>query len=190
MIIGYARVSTVEQNEARQVEALNKEGCEKIFADKTSGKNTNRPQLQAMMDFAREGDTVVVSEYSRLARSTADLLAIVDMLGKKGVAVKSLHERMDTSKPDGRLMLTVIGAIAEFERDLILERQREGIAIAKQAGRYHGRKKIAKPSNWQSDYAAYQRRELSAVALAERCHASKSTIYGWIHEERTAKQTA
>ena len=128
MNIGYVRVSTVDQNEARQIEGLQKYGIEKWFTEKVSGKNTNRPQLQAMLEFAREGDTVYVHDFSRLARSTKDLLDIVDTLTEKKIHLVSNKEAIDTSTPQGKLMLTMIAAIYEFERTNMLERQREGIA--------------------------------------------------------------
>lgn len=116
MKIAYVRVSTVEQNEARQIEALKKYDVDKWFTEKVSAKDTNRPQLQAMIDFAREGDTIYIHDFSRLARSTADLLKLVEQLQAKGVHLVSNKENIDTSTPTGRLMLTMIGAINEFER--------------------------------------------------------------------------
>lgn len=142
MYVGYARVSTTEQNEARQLNALQEHGCERVFLDKLSGKDTNRPELQALLNFVREGDTVIVSEYSRLARSTGDLFSLIRQLTDKGVQVRSLKENFDTSTPQGKLMLTIFAGLAEFERELTLERQREGIAIAKAEGKYHGRQPI------------------------------------------------
>ena len=132
--IGYARVSTIEQNETRQLESFANyyEKIRKVFIDKVSGKNMNRPQLQAMLDYVREGDVVVVSDFSRLARSTRDMLQIVQELTEKGVGLISLKENVDTDTPQGRFMLTVFAALAELERETILQRQREGIAIAKQ----------------------------------------------------------
>ena len=141
-IVGYARVSTMEQNEARQLKTLTELGAEKIFCDKLSGKNTARHELQKMLDYVREGDTVVISEYSRLARSTKDLLDLVDKLQQKGVALKSIKENLDTNTPTGKFMLTVFAGIAELERATILQRQKEGIAIAKQEGKYKGRQPI------------------------------------------------
>ena len=135
MNIAYVRVSTIEQNESRQVEGLKKYNIDKWFIEKCSGKDTNRPELQTMLDYAREGDTVYIHEFSRLARSTKDLLEIVEGLNKKGVQLVSNKENLDTSTPTGKLMLTFIGAIAEFERQQILERQREGIALAKAEGK-------------------------------------------------------
>ena len=140
MLVGYVRVSTIEQNETRQVEALEKLNIEKWYIEKVSGKDTKREKLQQMLDFVREGDEIYVMDFSRLSRSVQDLLNIVDLLNGKKVKLVSLKENLDTSTPTGKLMLTVIGAIAEFERMNILERQREGIAIAKREGRYKGRK--------------------------------------------------
>jgi DNA invertase Pin-like site-specific DNA recombinase len=131
MNIAYVRVSTEEQNEARQLEALKVYQIDKWFTEKVSGKNMNRPQLQAMLEFAREGDTIYIHDFSRLARSIADLLKIVEQMQKKGIHLVSNKERIDSSTPTGKMMLTMIGAINEFERQNLLERQREGIAIAK-----------------------------------------------------------
>ena len=134
MNVAYVRVSTAEQNEARQVEALHSHNIDKWFTEKISGKNTHRPQLQVMLDFVREGDTVYIHDFSRLARSTKDLLELVEQLQAKGVHLISNKEHWDTSTPTGKLMLTMIAAINEFERANTLERQREGIAIAKRNG--------------------------------------------------------
>lgn len=142
--IGYARVSTEEQNEARQLESFRtfREPISKIFMDKCSGKNMNRPQLQAMLEYVREGDVVVVSDFSRLARSTRDMLQIIQDLTDKGVGLISMKENLDTDTPQGKFMLTVFAALAELERATILQRQREGIEIAKADGKYKGRKPI------------------------------------------------
>ena len=143
--IGYARVSTDEQNEARQLKSFAdySEKITKIFTDKMSGKDTNRPQLKAMLDYVREGDVVVVSDFSRLARSTTDMLQIVKELTDKGVALVSIKEKVDTDTPQGRFMLTIFAALAELERETILQRQREGISIAKKQGKYKGRKPLS-----------------------------------------------
>lgn len=141
-LIGYARVSTQEQNEGRQLETFAEIGVEKYFVDKCSGKDAARPQLAAMRDYVRDGDTVVVTEYSRLARSVRDLLEIVDELTRKGVQLRSIKEQFDTTTPQGKLMLTIFAGLAEFEREMILQRQREGIEIAKKAGKYKGRKPL------------------------------------------------
>ena len=182
MRIGYVRVSTLEQHEERQkVELTEKAHVEKIFIDKLSGKDTDRPQLQAMLEFAREGDTVYVSEFSRLARSTKDLLDIVQQLKEKQVQVISLKESFDTSTPAGELAMTMFAAIATFERKIMLERQREGIALAKAQGKYRGRKEVKKPANWQELVIKYKCREIASVSeLVRICGCSRPTIYKWL----------
>ena len=139
MKVFYARVSTQEQNEARQIEAAKTAECEKVFLDKASGKNADRKELKKMLEFVRQGDVVYVSEISRLARNTADLLNIVEALNQKGVEFVSLKEAIDTQTPQGKFMLTVFGACAELERGHSRQRQAEGIAEAKKAGKYKGR---------------------------------------------------
>ena len=146
MNIAYIRVSTVEQNEQRQIEAMKPFTIEKWFIEKISAKDTNRPKLQELLEFAREGDTIHVHDFSRLARSTKDLLDIVEQLTQKNIYLVSNKENIDTSTPTGKLMLTMIGAINEFERYNLLERQREGIAIAKRNGKYTGGKRKNVPS--------------------------------------------
>ena len=145
MKVAYVRVSTEEQNEARQIEALKKHSIEKWFTEKISDKSMDRPQLQAMFDYVREGDTVYIHDFSRLARSTKDLLEIVERLQSKGVHLVSNKENLDTGTPTGKLMLTMIATINEFERQNLLDRQRERIAIAKRNGVYKGRKKVPCP---------------------------------------------
>ncbi len=185
MNIGYVRVSTMEQHEERQkVELTEKAQVEKIFLDKLSGKDTDRPQLQAMLEFAREGDTVYVSEFSRLARSTKDLLDIVQRLKEKQVQVISLKESFDTSTPAGELAMTMFAAIATFERKIMLERQREGIALAKAQGKYRGRKEAKKPADWQNLVTKYQCREIASVSeLVRICGCSRPTIYKWLKND-------
>ena len=139
--IGYARCSTVDQNPARQKEWQQSQGCERIYVDILSGKDTHRPQLHAMLDYMREGDVLCVESISRLARSTRDLLNIVDQLTAKGVQFYSQKESIDTNTPQGKFMLTVFAAMAELERDQIRQRQQEGIVIAKREGKYRGSQK-------------------------------------------------
>jgi len=186
MKIGYVRVSTVDQHEERQkIELTEKAQVERIFLDKLSGKNTERPELNAMIDFAREGDTVYVSEFSRLARSTKDLLDIVQKLKEKQVQVISLKENFDTSIPAGELAMTLFAAIATFERKIMLERQKEGIAVARANGVYRGRQKRQKPDNWDALVEMYQQREIRSVRqLMEICQCSRPTIYKWLKESR------
>ena len=176
MKIGYVRVSTVEQHEERQIiELKEKANVERIYKDKLSGKNTERPQLRAMIDFAREGDTIYVSEFSRLARSTKDLLSIIQDLREKGVQVISLKENFDTSTPAGELAMTVFAAIATFERKIMLQRQAEGV--------YKGRQKKKKPVEWDELVKKYQTREIRSVSeLMRICHASRPTVYMWLKE--------
>ena len=146
------RCSTVEQNEARQLKMMEAQKVEKIFLDKASGKNTDREQYKAMMAFIREGDTVIVESISRIARNTKDLLTIISNLTERNVEFVSLKENIDTTTPHGRFILTVFGALAELERESILERQREGIEIAKAEGKYKGANLLQsmKPSSAQS----------------------------------------
>ena len=145
MQIAYIRVSSIDQNEQRQIEAMQRYNIEKWFIEKVSGKDTNRPKLKEMLDFAREGDTIHIHDFSRLARSTKDLLDIVELLNSKGIILISNKENIDSSTPTGKLMLTMIGAINEFERTNLLERQKEGITIAKREGKYKGRKAVSIP---------------------------------------------
>lgn len=177
MNIAYVRVSTVEQNEARQIEALKSFGIDRWYTEKVSAKDTNRQQLQEMLDFAREGDTVYIHDFSRLARSTSDLLNLVETMQAKGITLVSCKENIDTSTPTGKLMLTMIGAINEFERANLLERQREGIAIAKREGKYKGRKPVTIDSDrFDELYARYIRREISKVCMARELGVSRPTL--------------
>lgn len=181
MNIAYIRVSTVEQNEQRQIEAMKPFNIEKWFIEKISAKDTNRPKLQELLEFAREGDTIHVHDFSRLARSTKDLLDIVEQLSQKNIYLVSNKENIDTSTPTGKLMLTMIGAINEFERCNLLERQREGIAIAKRNGKYKGGKRKSVP-NFESGYQRYLRREISKVGLAKELRISRPTLDKLIKE--------
>ena len=136
MKIGYIRVSTEEQNTARQEILLRDLGVDELFIDKASGKNANRPELARMMNYVRRGDTVIVESISRFARNTRDLLDLVERLTEKQVEFVSRKEAIDTTTPTGKFMLTVFAAVAELEREYILQRQREGIAIAREQGKY------------------------------------------------------
>lgn len=182
MNIAYVRVSTVEQNEQRQLVALEKHGIDKWFTEKVSAKDTNRPQLQAMLDFAREGDTIYIHDFSRLARSTEDLLRLVRQMESKGIHLVSNKESIDSSTPTGKLMLTMIGAINEFERTNLKERQAEGIAIAKQEGKFKGRKKIDFPANWEEVYKQYKSREIKGNKAIELLGLKRNTFYSLIKE--------
>lgn len=184
MKIAYIRISTIDQNEGRQVEMMKNIGIEKTFLDKASGRNLNRPQLELLLDFAREGDTVYIESFSRLARNTKDLLDLVERLDTKGIKLISLKEGFDTSTPTGKLMLTMIGAIATFEREITLERQREGIAIAKAAGKYKGRKEKQLPDDFAVIYGQYMAREISKSKMAELCGVSRPVMDRLLEEYR------
>jgi DNA invertase Pin-like site-specific DNA recombinase len=181
--IAYIRVSTEEQNEARQLEAMKNRNIDKYFTEKISGKNTDRPELQNMLDYVRQGDTVYIHDFSRLARSTKDLLTIIDQLQSKGVHLVSNKENLDTSTPQGRLMLTMLGAIYEFERQNMLDRQAEGIAIAKKNGKYKGRKKTEIESDlFQKYYTKYMNREINKVEFAKAIKVSRPTLDKMLEE--------
>lgn len=182
MNIGYVRVSTISQHEDRQIKALEPYNIEKTFIEKVSAKDMNRQELQNMIDFSREGDIIYIESFSRLARNVKDLLSIVDILQSKNVQIISLKEKLDTQTSTGKLMLTLIGAISEFERDIMLERQREGIELAKIKGKYKGRQKKKKPSNWLELKEQYQSRKITATTLAKKCGVSRPIIYKWIKE--------
>lgn len=177
--IGYKRVSTVDQNTARQLEGVQ---VDKVFEDKASGKDTDRPQLQAALEFVRDGDTLVVHSMDRLARNLTDLRAMVDKLTAKGVKVEFLKEHLTFTgedSPMSNLLLSMLGAVAEFERALIRERQREGIKIAKQAGVYKGRKRSLSPA----EVAQVRARVLAGepkAALAREFKISRETLYSYL----------
>ncbi len=184
MNIAYVRVSTVEQNEARQIEALQKYNIEKWFTEKVSGKDTNRPKLKEMLDFARENDTIYIHDFSRLARSTKDLLEIVEELNKKGITLISNKENLDTSTATGKLMLTMIAAINEFERQNLLERQKEGIAIAKREGKFKGGQvKRIDDNKFEEAYTKYLHREITKSQMAKDLGISRPTLDKLIKEK-------
>lgn len=177
MIVAYVRVSTVEQNESRQIENLKKYNIEKWFTEKISAKDMHRPELEKMLDFVREGDTVYVHDFSRLARSTKDLLDIVERIQEKGAHLISTKENLDTSTPTGKLMLTMIGAINEFERQNLLERQREGIAIARSEGKFKGRQPKQIDTKTIDDlYDRYMQRKISKAMMAAILGISRPTL--------------
>lgn len=185
MKVGYVRVSTKDQNTARQEEIMKSLGAEKVYIDKMSGKNTDRPALQAMMDFVREGDSVIVESISRFARNTKDLLELTEQLNSKQVQFISQKENIDTNTPAGKFMLTIFGAVAELEREYIRQRQREGIEIAKEEGKYKGRpaKQI---NNFEEIYVQWKKGKLTATSASKQLEISRSTFYRKVveHEEK------
>ena len=181
MNIAYVRVSTVEQNEQRQIDALQVHHIDRWFTEKVSGKDVNRPELQAMLDFVREGDTLFVHDFSRLARSTSDLLKIVELLEHK----KNRQNVLLT----GKLMLTMIGAINEFERQNLLERQREGIAVAKARGRYSGRCPVrVDTQKWKDAYKKYCHRQINKQQMAQLLGISRPTLNRLLASESLREQ--
>ena len=176
MKIGYVRVSTEEQNTARQEIMLRELGVDELFVDRASGKTADRLELNRMMNFVRRGDTVIVESISRFARNTRDLLDLVEQLTAKQVEFVSRKEAIDTTTPTGKFMLTVFAAVAELEREYILQRQREGIAIAKQQGKYRGRPPKAYP-DFERIAARWQKGEITAVQAMKQLGMSKTRFY-------------
>ena len=176
MKIGYVRVSTEEQNTARQEIMLRELGVDELFVDRASGKNADRPELNRMMNFVRRGDTVIVESISRFARNTRDLLDLVEQLTAKQVEFVSRKEAIDTTTPTGKFMLTVFAAVAELEREYILQRQREGIAIAKQQGKYRGRPPKVYP-DFERIAARWQKGEITAVQAMKQLGMSNTRFY-------------
>ena len=185
MLLGYIRVSTIEQNEARQRVALMEKGVEEenLYIDKQSGKDADRERLKALLAFARKGDVVITESISRIARNTRDLLNIVDQLSGKGVEFVSLKENIDTSTPTGKFMLTVFAALAELERDSLLDRQREGIAIAKEKGVYQGRqKKQINKDLFESVVQRWRNGDITAVEAMKQLDLKPNTFYRRVKE--------
>lgn len=178
MLVGYVRVSSADQNEQRQVLALQEKSVDRIYAEKASGQNADRAELKKMLEYVREGDTVITESISRIARSTKDFLNIIEQLTQKGVNFVSLKENLDTATPQGRFMLTVFAALAELERENIRQRQKEGIAIAKAEGKYKGRKPIEiDEEQFKSICKLWRNGEISAVEAQKRLGIKANTFY-------------
>ncbi len=183
MRVGYVRCSTIEQNEARQIKMMQEQKAEKVFTDKASGKNVDRKAFKEMMSFVRAGDIVIVESISRIARNTRDLLSIISELTEKGVEFVSLKESIDTTTPQGRFMLTVFGALAELERENILERQREGIEIAKSEGKYKGRKPVeVDEDKFKALCKKWRAGEITATAAMKELGLKPNTFYRRVKE--------
>lgn len=183
MKVFYIRCSTEEQNEERQLQSATEVNADKVFIDKASGKNTDRKSFKEMMKFVREGDTVICSDISRIARNTKDLLNIIEELNNMQVDFISLKENIDTSTPQGKFMLTVFGAMAELERESILQRQREGIAIAKAKGKYKGRQKIKiDEEKFKELCAEWREGKRTAVSIQREMNITSQTFYRRVKE--------
>ena len=181
--IGYIRVSTEHQETARQESIMKQYNVERVFAEKLSGKNTNRPELKAMLDYVRDGDTLYIESISRLGRSTKDLLNIIDILKSKGVSLVSSKENIDTTTPQGRFVLSIFAALSELEREQTLQRQREGIAIAKANGKYKGRQPIEIDMvKFGQLYALWKADEITAVEFQQRMNLKPNTFYRRLKE--------
>ena len=176
MKIGYVRVSTKEQNTARQEELMKTLGVDKVYIDKMSGKDTDRPALLEMLGFVREGDSVIVESISRFARNTKDLLELTEELNNKHVQFISQKENIDTNTPAGKFMLTIFGAVAELEREYIRQRQREGIEIAKEKGKYKGRPE-KQLDTFDEIYHQWKSGNITAVSASKQLDISRSTFY-------------
>lgn len=184
MLVGYVRVSSIDQNPDRQLEELKAAKVEKFFVDKVSGKNTERPELQKMLAFVREGDTLVVLSLDRLARNLADLLTMVQELTERGVSVHFLHEKLDfdagrEASPMAKLMLSMVGAFAEFERSMIKRRQAEGISLAKERGVYKGRQRSVTDEQIQ-EIRSLMSMGVPLSSAARKVGISRTTAYKYL----------
>ena len=183
---GYIRVSSTDQNEDRQLIAMKtaKVPQNNVFIDKQSGKNTKRPELQRLLSVLKTGDSVTVEAISRFARNTRDLLSLIDKLNEKGVEFISLKENIDTTTPTGKFMLTILGAVAELEREYILQRQAEGISAAKLRGVRFGRPNKDLPDNFGELVRKWERRQIRTADIVSLCNISRSTFYAKLKEYR------
>lgn len=187
MKVAYVRVSTIEQNEARQIEALKEYGIERWFIEKMSGKDTERPEFQAMMDYVREGDELYVMDLSRLSRSTTDFMKTMDKLQAKNVKLISLKEKVDTNSAMGEALVKIVAVLNELERKNMLERQAEGIKIAKENNKYHGRqyKQYEDMDLLMKKLADIKMGKRTTTSLAKELKVSRPTIYNWLkHYEK------
>ena len=184
MLIGYARVSTYDQNLDLQIDALKKVGCEKLFTDHVSGSQTSRPQLDSALDFLREGDALVVWRLDRLGRNLKHLIELVTQLEEKGIGFRSLTESMDTMTCSGKLIFHIFGALAEFERNLIRERTRAGLTAARARGRLGGRKPKLKEKQQQVAVQLYHDKQHTVDEICHIMGISKPTLYSYIHKAK------
>ena len=180
MRIGYARVSTVDQNLDRQIDNLTAAGCERIYQEKMTGTKSTRPEYQKMLDALRPGDVLVIDSFSRLSRSTKDLLDVVERLTAAGVHIVSLKEQLDSTTATGKLMLTMLSALSQFERDLISERTKDGLKAARARGRNGGRPCAGNAKTRAAALALYDSNTLSNAEIARQFGVSKATLSRWI----------
>ena len=188
MKIGYARVSTQEQNLDRQLDGLRAQGCDRIYQEKMTGTKAERPEFQKMLDALRPGDTLVTDSFSRLSRSTKDLLELVERLNAQGVNLVSIKEQLDTTTATGKMMLTMLSALSQFERDLIAERTADGLKAARARGRMGGRPKAGSEKVKAQAIAMYKANALTNGEIAEKCGVSIATLNRWIREHKDAEQ--
>lgn len=184
MKIGYARVSTQDQNLDRQLDNLRAAGCERIFNEKMTGTKSDRPELRTMLLTLRSGDVLVIDSFSRLSRSTKDLLDLVEKLTGMGVHLVSLKENLDTTTATGKLMLTMLSALSQFERDLIAERTIDGLKAARARGRCGGRPHIGTDKDKQQALAMYDANVMTNTEIAEKFGVSLSTLNRWIRSRK------
>lgn len=181
-LVGYARVSTKGQKLDRQIASLEAAGCQRIFSDKKSGKNTEREELWKVLDYLREGDTLVVPSLDRLGRSIQDLIAIVAGLRERGIGFRSLHEALDTTTPGGRLVFHVFAALAEFIRELIVQGTHEGLAAARARGQRLGRPPAMTEEQIRHARAMLTDPDASITSIAKLLGVSRMTIYKYVPE--------
>lgn len=188
MLVGYARVSTEDQNLDLQLDALQQAGCEKVFRDEMSGAKTERPGLSAALAFVRSGDTLVVWRLDRLGRSLKDLIARVEELQQRGVAFRSLHENIDTGSPSGKLQFHIFSALAEFERDLIRERTLAGLKAARARGKFGGRKRSMTPEKVKLAARLMQDPAVSVAEICRTLRVSRATLYRYVGPRGEVRQ--
>jgi DNA invertase Pin-like site-specific DNA recombinase len=188
--LGYARVSTLDQDPALQTDALDAAGCYRVWTDKASGKLDKRPQLDAVLDQLRPGDTLVVWRLDRLGRSMKHLIAVVADLEERGVGFRSLTENIDTTTPAGKLIFHIFGALAEFERELIRERTMAGLAAARARGRTGGRPSVMTPERLKVARAMLDTGDHTAKTIAETIGVSRSSMYRALSSEAASERLA
>lgn len=186
MFVGYARVSTRDQNPASQIDALKAAGCDRVFLEKASGANRDRPELKAALDYLRAGDTLIVWKLDRLARSTRQLVETAEDLAKREIGLKVLTQTIDTNSPGGRLVFHVFAAVAEFERELMLERTHAGLASARAANRRGGRPKALNESQIRRAKAMLTDPMITVEEVAQQLGTATSTLYRHIPGGRSA----